>query len=89
MLQFTYTLQSVEPCDPLEDGEPAEDDDETDENGIDLNCSCPYPLDFWFEISCYIDPEDVERFARICKHCTCVVKSTSFWLSLYRSFILP
>lgn len=46
-----------------------------------------YPLDIWFLISEYIRPEDVGRFAGICKLSYAVVCSAKFWFSMYRRYI--
>ncbi|KAF5298971.1 hypothetical protein FQR65_LT09520 [Abscondita terminalis] len=43
-----------------------------------------YPLDVWFLISEYIRPEDIARFAGICKSSFAVVCTAKFWFSLYK-----
>lgn len=48
------------------------------ESGID------YPIDIWFLISEYILPEDVGKFAAICKTSLAVVSSAKFWFNLYK-----
>ncbi|XP_011876900.1 PREDICTED: transmembrane protein 183 isoform X2 [Vollenhovia emeryi] len=53
-------------------------DDDEDE-GID------YPLDMWFAISEYIQPEAVGKFARICKTCYYITTTAKFWIHLYKS----
>lgn len=45
-----------------------------------------YPIDIWFLISEYIKPEDVGRFAGICKTSFEVVCTAKFWFSLYRRY---
>lgn len=45
-----------------------------------------YPLDIWFLISEYIQPEDVRRFGGICRSTYTVVCSAKFWFSLYKRF---
>lgn len=45
-----------------------------------------YPLDIWFLISDFIYPEDVHRFASICKSTYNVVNSAKFWFNLYKRF---
>lgn len=45
-----------------------------------------YPIDLWFLIGSYIAPEDVSRFARICRDTHFVAHSARFWLSLYHRF---
>lgn len=51
-----------------------------EENGVD------YPIDIWFLISEHIRPEDVGRFAGICKTSFAVVCSAKFWFTLYKRF---
>lgn len=43
-----------------------------------------YPMDIWQILSRYIKPEDVGRFAGICRSANAVVNSPSFWFSLYK-----
>lgn len=43
-----------------------------------------YPLDIWFLISEYIRPEDVGRFAGICKTSFAVICTAKFWFGLYK-----
>lgn len=43
-----------------------------------------YPLDFWYLIGNYIAPEDVGRFALICRATNQVVHSVPFWINLFR-----
>ncbi|KAK6641372.1 hypothetical protein RUM44_013081 [Polyplax serrata] len=50
------------------------------ESGID------YPIDIWFLISEYILPEDVGKFAAICKTSLAVVSSAKFWFNLYKRY---
>lgn len=45
-----------------------------------------YPIDIWFLISEYIQPEDVGRFAAICKGSLAVVMSAKFWFGLYKRY---
>ncbi|KAL3286239.1 hypothetical protein HHI36_000750 [Cryptolaemus montrouzieri] len=45
-----------------------------------------YPFDVWFIISNYIAPEDVGRFAAICKTSLEVVLSVQFWIALYKRY---
>lgn len=42
-----------------------------------------YPYDFWYLISMYIAPEDIGRFASICRQTYHIVNSISFWISIY------
>ncbi|XP_049782022.1 transmembrane protein 183-like [Schistocerca cancellata] len=48
-----------------------------------------YPVDLWFLISDYIEPECVGKFARLCKDSLHVVQTAQFWLSLYRRYYKP
>lgn len=43
-----------------------------------------YPFDVWFLIAEYIRPEDVGRFAGICKTSFAVVCTAKFWFKLYK-----
>ena len=45
-----------------------------------------YPLDIWFLISEHIEPEDVGRFAGICKMSYAVVQTAKFWFKLYKRY---
>lgn len=45
-----------------------------------------YPLDLWYILSDYIQPEDVKIFACICKNALAVVNSFRFWLRLYQRY---
>ncbi|XP_034949602.1 transmembrane protein 183 [Chelonus insularis] len=54
-----------------------------DESGME------YPLDIWFLISEYIQPEAVGKFASICKSSYYVVQTGKFWFSLYKRFYKP
>nr|XP_023029519.1 transmembrane protein 183 isoform X1 [Leptinotarsa decemlineata] len=54
-------------------------------NSEDLNSDGnEYHIDIWFLISEYIRPEDVGRFAGICRASFEVVCTAKFWFSLYR-----
>ncbi|XP_050101172.1 transmembrane protein 183 [Anopheles aquasalis] len=48
-----------------------------------------YHINLWFHISEYIRPEDVCRFACICRKTAEVVESGRFWSQLYRSYYDP
>ena len=43
-----------------------------------------YPYDIWFRISTYIAPEDIGRFALICRTTNQVVNSAAFWISIFK-----
>lgn len=45
---------------------------------------CDYMIDIWYLISEHIRPEDVGRFALICRKTAEVVQSAKFWQYLYR-----
>ncbi|GJQ74367.1 hypothetical protein Trydic_g21243 [Trypoxylus dichotomus] len=45
-----------------------------------------YPMDIWFLISEYIRPEDVGRFASICKTSCAVTNTAPFWFNLYKRY---
>ncbi|XP_068146477.1 transmembrane protein 183 [Drosophila tropicalis] len=42
--------------------------------------------DIWFQIAMHIEPDDVQRFALICKQTSQLVNTRSFWYSLYRRY---
>lgn len=43
-----------------------------------------YPLDVWLVLSSYIRPEDVCRFALICRSAWTATCTAAFWTRLYR-----
>lgn len=45
-----------------------------------------YPIDLWYILSEYIRPEDVGRFAGICRSSFEVVCTAKFWFHLYRKY---
>lgn len=45
-----------------------------------------YAIDIWFLISKHIQPEDVCRFALICRQTAGICTSSSFWLNLYKKY---
>lgn len=45
-----------------------------------------YPSDLWFLIARYIPPEDLARFALICKDAYRVVLSAHFWMQLCKRY---
>lgn len=47
-----------------------------------------YPLDVWYLISDYVRPEDVGRFAGICKISRAVVQTAKFWFGLYKRYYI-
>lgn len=56
------------------------DSETKEESGIE------YPIDIWFLISEYIKPEDVGKFALICRASWSVTLSAKFWFGLYRRY---
>lgn len=57
-----------------------DENDEDEDEGID------YPLDIWFIISEYIEPEAVGKFAKICRSSYYVTTTAKFWFHLYKSY---
>ncbi|XP_069489783.1 transmembrane protein 183A isoform X2 [Ambystoma mexicanum] len=49
-----------------------------DKNGGD------YPIDIWLMLASYIRPEDIVKFALICKNAWTVTCTAAFWMRLYR-----
>lgn len=45
-----------------------------------------YHLDIWFLISEYISPENVGRFAGICRKTDFIVSSAKFWFFMYKKY---
>lgn len=45
-----------------------------------------FPNDIWFLISEFVAPEDVPRFALICKQTYAITTTLKFWKNLYRRF---
>ena len=43
-----------------------------------------YPSDLWYWISKHIAPEDVLRFALICRTTNAIVHTTVFWINLLK-----
>lgn len=43
-----------------------------------------YPVDIWEVLASYIRPEDVCRFALICRNAWTVTCTAAFWTRLYR-----
>lgn len=43
-----------------------------------------YPVDIWLLLASYIRPEDVCKFALICKNAWTVTCTAAFWTRLYR-----
>jgi len=43
-----------------------------------------YPFDLWYLISMYIAPEDIGRFALICRTTNRVVNTIAFWIAIFK-----
>ncbi|XP_043926140.1 transmembrane protein 183A isoform X2 [Protopterus annectens] len=55
------------------------------ENSMD-NEGDEYPVDIWLLLASYIRPEDVGKFALICKNAWIVSCTAAFWSRLYKRF---
>lgn len=44
-----------------------------------------YPIDLWYLVSAHIRPEDVLRFALICKQTYAITTTMKFWKKLYKT----
>ncbi|XP_061176420.1 transmembrane protein 183-like [Saccostrea echinata] len=47
-----------------------------------------YPVDMWFTLAAYIDPEAVGKFAAICRDSYLVTRTRQFWRNLYTRFCI-
>jgi hypothetical protein len=45
-----------------------------------------YPFDVWYLIGIYIAPEDIGRFALICRMTNRVVHTPAFWISIFNRY---
>ncbi|CAH2220776.1 transmembrane 183A isoform X1 [Pelobates cultripes] len=54
------------------------------ENSIVDRTGDDYPIDIWLVLSGYIRPEDVLKFALICKNAWIVTCTAAFWMRLYK-----
>ncbi|RVE72585.1 hypothetical protein OJAV_G00040660 [Oryzias javanicus] len=83
--------RSIEDCDPGEEEEGENEnkvgrkkknkrrkENSENEDGED------YPVDIWLLLASYIRPEDVCKFALICKNAWTVTCTAAFWTRLYR-----
>lgn len=48
------------------------------------NIGDDYPLDIWLMLASYIRPEDIMKFALICKNAWTVTCTAAFWMRLYK-----
>lgn len=46
-----------------------------------------YPVDLWFTLASYIDPDAVGRFAVLCQDSYLVTKTRQFWKNLYTRYM--
>ncbi|XP_050070471.1 transmembrane protein 183 [Anopheles maculipalpis] len=87
------TLAEIElETEPLGD-DPEQNDGRSGKSCLAVQDSTPpvvtyndYHIDLWFLVSEFIRPEDVCRFALICRKTAEVVQSGRFWTQLYRSY---
>ncbi|XP_041639951.1 transmembrane protein 183A isoform X2 [Cheilinus undulatus] len=79
-------LESSDDLDPEEDGESETKVARKKKNKRRKESSDgqEYPVDIWLVLSSYIRPEDVCRFALICKNAWTVTCTAAFWTRLYR-----
>lgn len=47
---------------------------------------CVYPADVWYILSLYIFPEDVCRFASVCRYANIAIHTLTFWRHLYHRY---
>uniref|UniRef100_A0A8C6TI54 Transmembrane protein 183A n=1 Tax=Neogobius melanostomus TaxID=47308 RepID=A0A8C6TI54_9GOBI len=72
--------------------ESSDDNDPEDEEGSQskeghkkkTNGGKDYPMDIWLVLSSYIRPEDICRFALICRNAWTVTCTAAFWSRLYK-----
>lgn len=43
-----------------------------------------YPYDLWFRIGTYVAPEDIGKFALICRTTNQIINSVAFWISIFK-----
>ncbi|XP_058488325.1 transmembrane protein 183A isoform X1 [Solea solea] len=82
----TEALDSSDDLDPEEDGENENKVAHKKKNKRRKESSDgeEYPVDIWLVLSSYIRPEDVCRFALICRNAWTVTCTAAFWTRLYR-----
>jgi len=56
-------------------------------NGNEKEKEITYPLDVWFLISEYIQPEAVGKFASICRYSYYVSNTATFWFNLIKRLV--
>ncbi|KAG5881678.1 hypothetical protein JTB14_030898 [Gonioctena quinquepunctata] len=74
---ITYAIQQ---SDPRRRKKTLSNWENVNDNGLE------YPIDIWFLLSEYIHPEDVGRFAGICRASFEVVCTAKFWFTMYRRY---
>ncbi|KAM4613318.1 transmembrane protein 183A [Polymixia lowei] len=82
-------LESSDDLDPEEDGENESKAARKKKNkrrkeSSESSDGEEYPVDIWLVLSSYIRPEDVCRFALICRNAWTVTCTAAFWTRLYR-----
>ncbi|XP_051890958.1 transmembrane protein 183A [Pristis pectinata] len=53
------------------------------------DCGEQYPIDIWLFLASYIRPEDIVKFALICKNAWAVTCTAAFWTRLYKRYYCP
>ncbi|KAF3689677.1 Transmembrane protein 183 [Channa argus] len=85
----TDTLDSSDDLGPEEDGENeikvvSKKKNKRRKESSESRDGVEYPVDIWLLLSSYIRPEDVCRFALICRNAWTVICTAAFWTRLYR-----
>ncbi|XP_023279516.1 transmembrane protein 183A [Seriola lalandi dorsalis] len=85
----TDALDSSDDLDPEEDGEnetkvARKKKNKRRKESSESSDGGEYPVDIWLVLSSYIRPEDVCRFALICRNAWTVTCTAAFWSRLYR-----
>lgn len=72
---------------PVRNGRRRTRESKLNQEVVDLNhVYSEYPMDFWWTLSEYIAPDDVGRFALICKATYAITGSVKFWKHLYKQY---
>ncbi|XP_078104312.1 transmembrane protein 183A isoform X1 [Sander vitreus] len=82
-------LDSSDDLDPEEDGEhetkvARKKKNKRRKESIESGDGGEYPVDIWLMLASYIRPEDVCRFALICRNAWTVTCTAAFWTRLYK-----
>lgn len=83
------SLESSDDLDPEEDGEndvkgARKKKNKRRKESYECSDGEEYPVDIWLMLAAYIRPEDVCRFALICRNAWTVTCTAAFWTRLYR-----